>query len=64
MGLNDDAWRLLTGPREQRDPAWALLLARKAVELAPGQFPYLNTLGAALYRNGKFAEAIPVLEHR
>ena len=37
-------------------------LARRAVELAPDRATYLNTLGVALYRAGRHAEAVPVLE--
>jgi WD40 repeat protein/Tfp pilus assembly protein PilF len=59
---NNLAWLLLTGPRELRDPAQALPEARKAVELAPEQFIYHNTLGVALYRNARYAEAVPILE--
>jgi tetratricopeptide (TPR) repeat protein len=62
MPLNDRAWILATGPIEQRDPERAVALARRAVELAPGQQMYLNTLGVALHRAGQCAEAIPVLE--
>jgi tetratricopeptide (TPR) repeat protein len=59
---NNLAWLLLTGPKELRDSAQALVEARKAVELEPWQWSYSNTLGVALYRNEKFAEAIPALE--
>jgi serine/threonine protein kinase/WD40 repeat protein len=59
---NNLAWLLLTGPRELRDPAQALPLARKAVELEPKKPVFVNTLGVALYRVGQFAEAIPFLE--
>jgi WD40 repeat protein len=59
---NNLAWLLLTGPKELLDPEQALSAARKAVELEPWQWSYLNTLGTALYRSGKFAEAVPVLE--
>jgi tetratricopeptide (TPR) repeat protein len=59
---NNLAWLLLTGPKGLRDPEQALRAAQKAVELEREQFIYLNTLGVALYRNGKFAEAVPVLE--
>ena len=62
MALNDRAWILATGPIDQRDPERAVALARRAVELAPGQQMYLNTLGVALYRAGQYAEAISVLE--
>jgi serine/threonine protein kinase/WD40 repeat protein len=56
------AWLLLTGPKPVRDPGEALTLARKAVELAPESPPCLNTLGLALYRADRPAEAVPLLE--
>jgi tetratricopeptide (TPR) repeat protein len=55
------AWLLLTGPTELRDAKEALLHARAAAETAREQL-LLNTLGVALYRNAKYAEAISVLE--
>jgi tetratricopeptide (TPR) repeat protein len=45
-----------------RDPGQALALARKAVALTPGIAVYLNTLGVALYRDGRYAEAIGTVE--
>lgn len=59
---NNLAWLLLAGPKGLRDPAQALIEAKIAVELEPKQFTYVNTLGAALYYAGQYAEAIPVLE--
>ncbi len=59
---NHLAWLLLTGPKELRDPAAALPLARKAVELAPEQSLHQNTLGVALFRTEQIADAVPVLE--
>jgi serine/threonine protein kinase/WD40 repeat protein/Tfp pilus assembly protein PilF len=56
------AWLLLTGPASLRNPQEALPLARKASELAPQNAHCLNTLGVALYRADKAAEAVPVLE--
>src|SRR5262249_52671534 len=53
---------LLTSPEVLHDSEEALRLARKAVELAPRGSLYLNTLGVALYRAGRHAEAVPVLE--
>ena len=53
---------LATGPEPQRDPALAARLAAFSVALAPGKQTSLNTLGVALYRAGKFAEAITTLE--
>ena len=62
MSLNNRAWLDATGPITQRDPERAVMLARRAVALAPGQQLTLDTLGVALYRAGKYAEAISVLE--
>src|SRR5579883_700568 len=58
---NNLAWILLTGPKEVRDAKQALQHARAAVKLKEGQIQ-LNTLGVAYYRNGQYAEAIPILE--
>jgi tetratricopeptide (TPR) repeat protein len=60
--LNNVAWKLVTGPLPQRDPALASRLATFSVALAPGEQVSLNTLGVALYRVGKFTEAIATLE--
>jgi tetratricopeptide (TPR) repeat protein len=60
--LNSAAWSLATGPAHLRDPERAVSLARKAVARAPGTAIYLNTLGVALYRAGRYAEAITTLE--
>jgi tetratricopeptide (TPR) repeat protein len=62
MALNKRAWDLAAGPVNQRDAERAVALARRAVELAPGQPMLLNTLGLALYRAGQYAEAVSVLE--
>jgi WD40 repeat protein/Tfp pilus assembly protein PilF len=62
LAHNNLAWLLLTGPKERHDPKEALLLARKATELAPDQPAYSSMLGVALYRNDQFAEAVPALE--
>jgi serine/threonine protein kinase/WD40 repeat protein/tetratricopeptide (TPR) repeat protein len=59
---NNLAWLLLTGPQEPGVPEEALRHARQAVDLTADQAIYLNTLGVALYRSGKVAEAVPVLE--
>ena len=37
-------------------------MARRVVALAPDQSQYWNTLGVALYRAGRFVEAVEVLE--
>jgi tetratricopeptide (TPR) repeat protein len=39
-----------------------LTLARRAVELAPNEAMYINTLGVAQYRAGRYAEAIATLD--
>ena len=59
---NDLAWELVAGPESDRDPPRAVPLARRAVALAPDSDMFLKTLGLALYRAGRHAEAIPVLE--
>jgi serine/threonine protein kinase/WD40 repeat protein len=59
---NNLAWTLATGPTSSRDPQRAISLARRAIELAPGQAIYLNTLGVAQYRAGRYAEAVSTLE--
>jgi serine/threonine protein kinase/WD40 repeat protein/Tfp pilus assembly protein PilF len=59
---HNQAWLLLTGPKERREPKAALPLARKAVELDPKENLYQRTLGIALYRSGAFKESGSVLE--
>ena len=62
LAANNEAWRLVTGPTEQRDAAKALPLARRAVELDPCNPVYLNTLGVVLCRNSQYQEAVATLE--
>ncbi len=59
---NNRAWELATGPPSMRDTHRARALARRAVELAPGEAFYLNTLGVAQYRTGRYVEAIEALD--
>jgi WD40 repeat protein len=59
---NSLAWFLLIGPKELRNPAEALPLARRAAKLCPYCDVFQNTLGVALYRNGQPDQAIPVLQ--
>jgi tetratricopeptide (TPR) repeat protein len=59
---NNLAWTLVSRPAPTADPARALNLARRAVELTPNRATYHNTLGVVLYRAGRYAEAVPVLE--
>ncbi len=60
--LNSRAWTDATGPFIQRDPERAVVLAQRAVGLAPDDHVILNTLGVALYRAGQYAEATSILE--
>jgi WD40 repeat protein/tetratricopeptide (TPR) repeat protein len=62
MELNNLAWMLATGPPAERAAATALELAERAVRLAPEESVYLNTLGVAQYRAGRYREAIATLE--
>ena len=60
---NNLAWLLATCPDVQsRDPAWAVELAEKAVELAPKKGHIWNTLGVAQYRAGDWDAAIDALQ--
>jgi tetratricopeptide (TPR) repeat protein len=61
LGYNNRAWEFASGPGPRRDLDRALALARRAVELAPGQAIYLNTLGVAQYRAGRHGEAVSTL---
>jgi serine/threonine protein kinase/WD40 repeat protein len=61
--LNNEAWLLVTGPLDRRDPnKRALSLIRQALENDPGNTTLLNTLGVVQYRNGLYKEAIATLE--
>jgi tetratricopeptide (TPR) repeat protein len=61
--LNDLAWILTSAPEPGlRDPERAVELAKRAVQLAPGDGTYHNTLGIARYRNGDHEAAIRTLE--
>jgi tetratricopeptide (TPR) repeat protein/WD40 repeat protein len=60
--LNNTAWRLVTGPVEQRDPPRALRLIQEAMRRAPDNALYLNTLGVVQYRNGQYRESVATLE--
>jgi WD40 repeat protein len=61
LALNNEAWRLVTGPPGERNPAKALVLVRQALEHEPGNRLYLNTLGVAEYRSGRYKEAVAAL---
>ena len=59
---NHFAWNLANAAESRRIPQRALTLARRAVDLSPNQACYLNTLGVAQYRAGRYAEAVATLE--
>jgi tetratricopeptide (TPR) repeat protein len=62
LACNNGAWELATGPESRRDLGRALVLSRRAVELAPRRAMFLNTLGVVHYRAGWYAESIATLE--
>ncbi len=62
MSLNNQAWQLVSGAADQRNPARALELSTEAVRLEPNNPVYLNTLGVVQYRLGRYAEAAATLE--
>jgi tetratricopeptide (TPR) repeat protein len=60
---NSLAWLLATAPDANvRNPARAVELARRTVDVAPEQGDFWNTLGAAHYRAGDWKAAITALE--
>ncbi len=62
QGYNDLSWLLATSPTPQlRDPRRAVELAMKAVELAPRDGGFWNTLGVAHYCAGNCKEAVAAL---
>jgi tetratricopeptide (TPR) repeat protein len=54
---NELAWEWATGRFHLFDPRQILVLAQKAVELAPNQWMSRNTLGVVYYRLGRYSEA-------
>jgi WD40 repeat protein/tetratricopeptide (TPR) repeat protein len=60
--LNNRAWRMVAGRLAERDAPAALSLALRAVQMAPSDALYVNTLGVAQYRNGLYQEALRTLE--
>jgi serine/threonine protein kinase/WD40 repeat protein len=59
---NEVAWHAVLQQARAISAAAALPSARKAVDLEPYNFLYQNTLGAVLYRVGRYDEAIRCLE--
>jgi WD40 repeat protein len=59
---NDQAWLMATRFEDHlRDPGRAVQLAQMAVDLAPTEGNFWNTLGIAKYRAGKWTSAIEAL---
>jgi WD40 repeat protein/Flp pilus assembly protein TadD len=63
LAFNELAWIYVTGPSRLRDAEKALPLALKAVDLAPKEWTYQNTLGVVYYRLGKYGKAIETLQN-
>jgi WD40 repeat protein len=59
---NEVAWTGAMAVSEGADLGEMVRLAELAVKGAPGNADFLNTLGAALYRAGRFAEAVRRLD--
>jgi tetratricopeptide (TPR) repeat protein len=59
---NDTARHDVNTPPKGEFPEEALALARKAAAIEPYNAGYQDTLGAALYRSGQFADAVACLE--
>jgi serine/threonine protein kinase len=60
--MNALAWILATAPQRMlRNPGRALELSSKAVELAPDEGDYQNTLGVACYRMGDWKGSLNAL---
>jgi tetratricopeptide (TPR) repeat protein len=63
QAANNVAWFRATSPDPQvRDPEKAVVSARRAVELAPKEGSFWNTLGVALSRAGQHEESLKALE--
>ena len=61
LSANNLAWCLVCVP-DRGNADLAVHWAQKAVELVPGDPDYRNTLGAALYRAGRYSEAALALQ--
>ncbi len=62
-GLNGVAWVLATHAEPaRRDPVRAVRLANEAIGLNPQEGSFRNTLGAALYRAGRWNDAIAAFD--
>ncbi len=64
LALNNLAWLLATCEDDSvRNPAQAVDLARRALELIPEDGNTWNTLGVAQFRNGRLDEALATFDH-
>jgi serine/threonine protein kinase/WD40 repeat protein/tetratricopeptide (TPR) repeat protein len=59
---NNRAWRLLIGPAAERDPLRALRLSEMAVNADPEEQHFVNTLGVAQFRLGRYQDASASLQ--
>jgi serine/threonine protein kinase/WD40 repeat protein len=59
---NKEAWQLVTGAPEKRDPVRALKLIEQALQDDPDVSTFLNTLGVVQYRNGQYKQAMATLQ--
>jgi tetratricopeptide (TPR) repeat protein len=59
---NNQAWLLVQSAPAEPDLTRALQFSQRAVELDPGRQTCLNTRGVVLYRAGRYAEAVQILE--
>jgi WD40 repeat protein/serine/threonine protein kinase len=67
LTANNTAWLLSLGPEAVTDYAWAIALAEQATAEADNEQIrgiFLNTLGAILYRAGRYRDAVDRLDQR
>jgi tetratricopeptide (TPR) repeat protein/serine/threonine protein kinase len=63
LAHNDLAWLLATRPEPKlREPGRAVELAKKAIQLAPGDAHFWRTLGVARYRAADWKDALVALD--
>lgn len=59
--VNNLAWRMLTGPKSQRMPDRGYQLIQKSYSSLEKDATFLNTIGIASFRVGKYQEALEIL---
>jgi tetratricopeptide (TPR) repeat protein len=62
LTANNIAWLACMAPDSVEDPDRLVSLAESALAKSPGNYNYLNTLGATLYRAGRFPGAVQTLD--